>query len=96
MYPIGPAPLIFLSLGTVLRGSLILPRVFGYLALALGIAFEVVGLVGLFTTPLLTLVVLTLQSFWVLAAAITLLFSGEALPDPRGPDSAHSQGRLAA
>src|SRR5262249_10225976 len=30
IYPIAPAPLIFLSLGTILVGSRVLPRVFGY------------------------------------------------------------------
>ncbi|HEX6551271.1 MAG TPA: hypothetical protein VF026_00795 [Ktedonobacteraceae bacterium] len=73
IYPIVPAPVIFLALGTVLLGSHLLPRVFGYLALGLGIAFEIVGFVGLFTTPVLTLVALSLQALWVLAAAITLL-----------------------
>jgi hypothetical protein len=73
IYPIVPAPVIFLSLGTILLGSQLLPRVFGYLALALGIAFAIVGLVALFTTPILTIVVLSLQALWVLAAAITFL-----------------------
>jgi hypothetical protein len=73
IYPIVPAPLIFLALGTILLGSRLLPRVFGYLALGLGVAFEIVGLVGLFTAPVLTLVVLGFQSLWVLAAAITLI-----------------------
>jgi hypothetical protein len=72
IYPIVPAPLIFLSLGTVLLGSRLLPRALGYLAFALGVAYAIVGLVGLFTTPILTLVILGAQSFWVLAAAITL------------------------
>ena len=72
--PIVPAPVIFLALGTILLGSHLLPRVFGYLAFILGIAFAVVGLVGLFTTSLLTIVVLSLQALWVLAAAITFLF----------------------
>src|SRR5947209_16662688 len=66
IYPIVPAPVIFLALGTVLRGSRLLPRVFGLLAFGLGIAFAVVGLVGLFTTPLLTIIVLSLQPLWVL------------------------------
>ncbi len=35
--------------------------------------YEIVGLVGLFTAPILTVVVLGLQAFWVVAAAITLL-----------------------
>ncbi len=73
VYPIVPAPVIFLSLGTILLGSHLLPRTFGYLAFGLGLAFAIVGLVGLFTTPLLTIIVLSLQALWVLAAAITLL-----------------------
>nr|MBA2678938.1 hypothetical protein [Ktedonobacteraceae bacterium] len=73
VYPIVPAPIIFLGLGTILLSSPILPRVFAYLALGLGTAFILVGLIGLFTTPLLTIGVLSLQSLWVLAAAITLL-----------------------
>jgi hypothetical protein len=73
VYPIVPAPVIFLALGTILLGSHLLPRVLGYLAFGLGIAFAVVGLIGLFTTSLLTIVVLSLQALWVLAAAITLL-----------------------
>lgn len=73
VYPIVPAPVIFLSLGTILLSSHLLPRAFGYLAFGLGIAFAVVGLVGLFTTSLLTIIVLSLQALWILAAAITLL-----------------------
>jgi hypothetical protein len=73
VYPIVPAPVIFLALGTILLGSHLLPRVLGYLAFDLGIAFEVVGLIGLFSTSLLTLTVLSLQALWVLAAAIMLL-----------------------
>ena len=75
VYPIAPAPVIFLALGTILLGSLVLPRVLGYLAFGLGVAFAVVGLIGLFTTSLLTIIVLSLQALWVLAAAITLLVS---------------------
>jgi len=73
IYPIVPAPLIFLSLGTILVGSSLLPRIFGFLALALGFLYAVVGLVGLFTSPALTLVPLALQSLWILAAALALV-----------------------
>lgn len=73
VYPIVPAPVIFLALGTILLRSYLLPRVFGYLAFSLGIAFAIVGFIGLFTTSLLTIAVLSLQALWVLAAAITLL-----------------------
>lgn len=72
IFPLAPAPLIFLSLGVALRGSSLLPAGLGYLALALGAAYAVVGLAGLFTTPLLTLVVLGLQSLWTVAAAVLL------------------------
>jgi hypothetical protein len=72
IYPIVPAPLIFLSLGTILLGSSLLPKIFAYLALALGGLYVIVGLVGLFTTPILTLVPLGLQSIWILVAALVL------------------------
>jgi len=79
IYPIVPAPLIFLSLGTILVGSSLLPRSFAYLALVLGCLYAVVGLVGLFTLPILTLVPLALQSLWILAAALVLVAkSGKA------------------
>ena len=84
LYPIVPAPVIFLSLGTILPGSRLLPRMFGYLAFGLGIAFAVVGLIGLFTTPLLTIFVLSLQALWVLAAAITLLVRPGTVSDTVG------------
>lgn len=81
IYPIVPAPVIFLALGTILLGSHLLPRVFGLLAFGLGIAFVVVGFIALFTTPILTIVVLSLQAFWVLAAAITWLIRTGTLSD---------------
>jgi hypothetical protein len=73
IYPIVPAPLIFLALGTILLTTPVLPRLFGYLALALGGAYLVVGLVSLVALPLLALVVLSLQAFWIAGAAIALL-----------------------
>ncbi|MBV9231125.1 MAG: hypothetical protein JOZ18_17575 [Chloroflexi bacterium] len=75
IYPIVPAPLIFLALGSILLHSHLLPRIFGYLAIGLGVAFEIAGFVGLFTTSLFTLVVLSLQALWVLATAIAWLTS---------------------
>ena len=81
IYPIVPAPVIFLALGTILFGSSLLPRVFGYLALGLGIAFEVVGLIALFTTPILTIIMLSLQALWVLAAALVWLIRDGTVSD---------------
>jgi hypothetical protein len=83
VYPIVPAPVIFLALGTILLGSSLLPRVFGYLAFGLGIAFAVVGFIGLFTTSLLTIAVLSLQALWVLAASITYLVSSRNVPNSK-------------
>ena len=84
IYPIVPAPVIFLGLGTILLGSRLLPRVFGFLAFGLGIAFAVVGLIALFTTSILSIVVLSLQALWVLAAALTLLIRAGTAPDTTG------------
>jgi hypothetical protein len=42
-------PALYLSLGSVLRGSNVLPQVFSYLAIALGIGFEIVGFAGSFS-----------------------------------------------
>ena len=81
IYPIVPAPVIFLGLGSILLGSRLLPRVFGFLAFGLGIAFAVVGLVALFTTSILSIVVLSLQALWVLAAALTLLLRARTAYD---------------
>jgi len=69
------APALLLPLGVVILGSHILPRVLGYLALALGAALQVFGLLGLFNVlqPVID-VLLIVQSIWFLAAAITLIF----------------------
>ncbi|MDQ6675184.1 MAG: hypothetical protein M3069_31360 [Chloroflexota bacterium] len=74
--PIGPAGAVYLALGAVLLGARVLPRVFGFLALALGASFEIAGFVGLFdpTNPQLSItILLILQEVWVLAAAIIVL-----------------------
>jgi hypothetical protein len=73
VFPMAPAPLVYLSLGVVLLRAAVLPRPFAYLAMALGAAFAIVGLSGLFAAAALTLVVVGSQSLWVLAAAIALL-----------------------
>jgi hypothetical protein len=81
IYPIAPAPLIFLALGTILLGAQVLPRTFAYLALALGSVFEILGVVGLFTVPAITLIPLVLQAVWVVAAAIALLVQSGTAAD---------------
>ncbi len=68
------APALLLPLGAVLLGSRVLPRGFGYLALAFGAVLQVLGLVGLFGVlqPVVD-VLLIVQGAWFLAAAVTLL-----------------------
>jgi hypothetical protein len=74
--PIGPAGVVFLSLAALVLGSRALPAVFGYAALAIGLAFEAAGFFGLasretaqaFVTP-----ILIAQEIWLIAAAIVVL-----------------------
>ncbi len=82
IYPIAPAPVIFLALGIILVGARVLPRGFGYVAFVLGVVFAIAGLVGLFTTPILTLIPLALQGIWIVVAAITMLFQAPQTPKP--------------
>jgi Domain of unknown function (DUF4386) len=80
------APALLLPVGVVLLGSRLLPRVFGYLALALGGVLQILGLVGLFT-PLQPVVddLLTVQLLWLAAAAIALAVGrGEPATGSRG------------
>jgi hypothetical protein len=78
VFPIGPAPIVFLAIGALLvspSSAIVLPRALGYLALALGSAFEVVGLLGLLV-PAATaaiIVLLIAQEVWIAAASIVLL-----------------------
>ncbi len=79
LYFIVAAPALFLPLGVVILGSRVLPRVFGYLALVLGAAFAILGVVSLFTLtlPAAVLAFAGLQTLWWLAAAITLIVRTE-------------------
>src|SRR5215469_2749598 len=75
LYFIVAAPALFLPLGVVILSSHILPRVLGYLALALGAAFAILGVV--FLTQLILPAWVTafagIQAFWWLAAAIIVI-----------------------
>ena len=71
------APSLFIPLGAVLIGARLIPRAFGYVALALGIAFESLGLASLFSpaAEVGIIVLLIGQELWMLAAPIALAFS---------------------
>jgi hypothetical protein len=68
------APALFLPLGIALLGSHVLPQVFGYLALVIGVTLQILGVVGLFN-PIQNVIdnVLIVQELWTVAAAITLI-----------------------
>lgn len=76
LYFIIAAPALFLPLGIVLVGSRVIPRSIGYLALALGGMFALVGVASLLTLTLPASVTSlgSIQALWWLAAAFSLLF----------------------
>jgi hypothetical protein len=75
LYFIVAAPALFFPLGTVLLSSHILPRIFGYLAVLLGIVFAAMGVIFLLTLTLPAGVTAfaSVQALWWLTAAITLV-----------------------
>lgn len=81
LYFIIAAPALFLPLGTILVRSRIIPRVLGYLALALGGAFALIGMVSLRTLALPASVTSlgSIQALWWLAAAFSLLFCSRSI-----------------
>ena len=68
------APALLLPLGFVLLTSTVLPRAFAYVALALGVTLQILGLLGLLNLlqPLID-ALLIVQSAWFVAAAVALL-----------------------
>ncbi len=83
VFPMLPAPVLFISIGAVRLSARLLPRVFGFLALVLGAAFAILGFLGLFneTALGLTIVLQIGQELWIVAAAITLtLIHGRTEP----------------
>jgi len=75
LYFIVAAPALFLPLAIVLFNSTVLPRVFAYLALLVGVGFAIVGMASLLTLTLPASVTSlgSVQAIWWLAAAITLI-----------------------
>lgn len=83
LYFIVAAPSLFLPLGIVLLRSAVLPRLFGYLAIALAAIFVTLGAVYILrlTLPGFVLAFGGVQSLWWFTAAITLIVrSGRLWP----------------
>ncbi len=83
LYFIVGAPALFIPLGVVILGSRLLPRVLGYLAIVLGAAFAIAGVVYLFdlTLPVLVQAFASIQVLWWLAAAIMLIVRPQKTSD---------------
>jgi hypothetical protein len=73
-YVIAPSPALLLGLGIILLQSHLFPRLFGYLALALGAVLGILGFIGTFT-PLHQVIdyILGAQELWFIAAGIALI-----------------------
>ena len=71
VFPLIPAPAVYISIGILLLHAHVLPGVFARLALALGVAFAICGVVGVMapsaTAP--TAGLAGLQAFWIVFAA---------------------------
>ncbi len=76
------APSLILMLGIALFGTHLLPRVFVYLALALGGAMVIVGFVSLFSSSAVTVFIqlLIVQTLWYAAAGLMLIIRLEPAP----------------
>ena len=97
------APPLLLPLGAVALGSRLLPRAFGYTAVAFGAASIILGLAALFSATAFSLAIILIiaESAWILAAAGALVIapkpaSGTAAacqPLPQGTGSRTSTSR---
>jgi hypothetical protein len=70
------APAILLPLGVVLLQSRLLPRAYGFVAVALGALSQIVGLAGLFSQAIFADIApagLALENLWLIAVAISLI-----------------------
>ena len=75
LYFIVASPALFLPLGVVILGSTVLPRVFGYLALVLGVGFAALGagFLQFLALPALVTDAAFVSAFWWWAAAVALI-----------------------
>jgi hypothetical protein len=74
VFPMAPASAAYVGLGVVILGSHVLHRWFGYVAVGLGLAFELTGIIALFTLVgvILAIVLSVVQELWIIAAAVAL------------------------
>ena len=87
LYFIVGAPAVFLPLGAVILGSQVLPKIFGYSAVLLGLAFATLGAVFLYSLalPSAVLAFAGVQVVWWLAAGIVLIVRSGRTLEGRAP-----------
>ncbi len=75
------APSLFLMLGFALKGSLVLPDFFIVTAIVLGVLFQTLGVLALFYSQLLcvVIIILMLQNVWTIAASVSILIRRKAI-----------------
>jgi len=78
LYFVIAAPAVFLPLGIILRGADVLPKFFGYSAIALAVLFFGLGAINMLTLTLPDRVTAwgAVQALWWLAAAVALILRG--------------------
>lgn len=84
LYFIIAAPSLFLPLAFVILSSTVLPRIFGYLAIILALAFIIVGITSLYHLILSSLdtSLAAIQALWWFAAAISLIIRSKKITTP--------------
>jgi hypothetical protein len=88
------APPLLLPLGAVLLDSRLLPRAFGHIAVAFGVASIILGLAALFSTTAfgLAIILIIAESAWILAAAGALVISRKPASDAAAACQPLAQG----
>lgn len=84
LYFVVAAPALFLPLGIILRGSEVLPKLFGYLAIALAILFFSIGAISMpsLTLPDPVTALGAVQALWWAAAAVALILRTDGMRNP--------------
>ena len=74
VFPLAPASVTYIALGVVLLGSRLLQRWLALVAIGLGIAFELAGMIAVFSSAglIMTIVLSAAQELWIVAAAIAV------------------------
>ena len=93
VFPLVPAPAVYLPLGYILLRNRLLPRWLAWVATGLGAAFLLVGLLEVFLpfAQAFAAGLAGLQAFWIITAAIVLIARGDA-PSPLPDESADLRG----